>query len=336
MNNCEKYLNLIDDLIEGELDQRNAGRVSSHLLACPPCAAYRRTAEREKEIYARYLSNVEPSAGLLAQFQANIIAESQAVSPVPATIAASGWKTRFSGFFRFYPAFGLALALIALGIGLSRFFLSETIPANENLAKAVPESVEETFEINKTESSALPPAADDKRAVADFSNLNDVSNRNEVLSRRTKTQATNKLLAAKEQKATGRKISGDKIKNPPTKIQPNEQEFQLGALEKAAARQIEKTELLFRSFRNARLTEGSPVYDIGYEKQQARRLLEENVQLRRRAENNGDFYTEEILDKAESFLLDIANLENNPSPEKISDIKERLKNQNIIASLQVY
>ena len=336
MNYCEKYLNLIDDLIEGELDERNAGRVNSHLLACPPCAAYRRTAEREKEIYARYLSNVEPPADLLAKFQANIIAESQAVSPVPATVAASGWKTKFSGFFRLSPAFGLALALVALGIGMSKLLPSEAIPANESLAKAAPENVEETFEINKIDSSALPPAIDHKRAVAVFSKLNDVSSRNESLSRKTNSQTANKILAIKTQRAAGRKISGDKIKNSPIAIQPDEEEFQRGALEKAAARQIEKTELLFRSFRNARLMEDSPVYDIAYETQQARRLLEKNVQLRRIAENNGDFYTEEILDKAEWFLLDIANLENNPSPEKISDIKERLKNQNIIASLQVY
>ena len=43
-----------------------------------------------------------------------------------------------------------------------------------------------------------------------------------------------------------------------------------------------------------------------------------------------------MLSKVEPYLLDIANLNNNPLPAEILDIKERVKNQSIIASLQTY
>ncbi len=107
-------------------------------------------------------------------------------------------------------------------------------------------------------------------------------------------------------------------------------------LEKEIAKQIEKIELLLRSFRNARTVDGGEVFDISYEKQRAKKLLEMNAQLKRIAENYGALYAEEILLQVEPYLLEISNLEINPSLNKVLDIKERVKSQNLIASLQAY
>ena len=105
-------------------------------------------------------------------------------------------------------------------------------------------------------------------------------------------------------------------------------------LEIAAAKQLEKVEMLLRSVRNAESTETKGDYDLSYEKQQARRLLAANLELKQKAQIYRTSLTGEMLEKVEPYLLEIANLENKPTADKVLEIKERVRNQNIIASLQ--
>ena len=39
--NCEKYQNLLSDLIDGSLTPRDCAEVEAHLSACAPCAEAR-------------------------------------------------------------------------------------------------------------------------------------------------------------------------------------------------------------------------------------------------------------------------------------------------------
>ena len=147
------------------------------------------------------------------------------------------------------------------------------------------------------------------------------------------------MIAVKETKPKKKVFPETRKISPAQVAQLTDEQLQIRriqSLEDEAAKQVEKIELLLRSFRNSRSDDDGKAYDVAYEKEQARKLLETNVKLRHSAETYGSLYTEEILSRVEPYLLDIANLESTPSADKVRDIKERVKNQNIIASLQIY
>jgi hypothetical protein len=105
--------------------------------------------------------------------------------------------------------------------------------------------------------------------------------------------------------------------------------------DKEVAQHVERTQMLLRAFKNARPAEGDTV-DVAYEKNNARKLLAENATLQLDAETRGDKDTQQVLDRIEPFLLDIANLRDQPSREEVRSIKERMQKNEIIAALQVY
>ena len=327
--NCEETLNLIDDFVEGELDVQSSARVSAHLLVCPNCAASYKTAQREKEIYASYLTEIAPPTDLWAKFQAKVNSESEMILPAPEPVAAVDWKRMFWGFFRLYPSLGFAALLLVLAVVWLRFEPNTTEFVAETKLSAAPNNAES----DQNQTPDLPSQTGGGKAVA--TSVIKTVDKTGSSNRASKNPAANKTLTVSAAKTNGKILPAERKKSLPVEPQLSDREMQLVALEKAAARQIEKTELLLRSFRNARADEGD-VIDLEYEREQARRLLEMNVKLRQTAENYGALSTLEILDRVEPFLLDIANLEKTPLPEKVSDIKERVKNQNIIASLQIY
>ncbi|MFN0120231.1 MAG: hypothetical protein ACKV2V_06990 [Blastocatellia bacterium] len=102
------------------------------------------------------------------------------------------------------------------------------------------------------------------------------------------------------------------------------------------ARHFEKAQLLLRAFRNARTagTSKGGGADIAYEKQLSRRLLYQNILLRRTAEARGNLPVETTLNTLEPFLLDIANLPRRASRDDVAAIRERMAQQEIVAVLQ--
>ncbi|CAN5291343.1 hypothetical protein BH20ACI1_BH20ACI1_10830 [soil metagenome] len=334
--NCEKCLKFIDDFVEGELDEQNAGRINAHIFGCSECADHFEILNREKDLYAHYLLEVEAPKDLWMKFQTKLEAEKDSQTAENFGWF-SEWTTNAIGFLRFNPILSGAamLVLIAVGFGLQYISIN-----NESAAKIEPTDTQlltaksDTTDTDKKVN--FPSKSEDEKidfASRKISQTDTASNRKntartEEKSVGVKTESAEKRVIIANQK----KISED---NKFTEVEKFER-LQANNLEKETAKQIEKTELLLRAFRNARFDGNGETFDVAYEKDQAKKLLEKNILLRQSAANFGTFRAEEMLSQIEPYLLDISNLENNPSRKKVLDIKERVKNQNIIAGLQTY
>lgn len=103
--------------------------------------------------------------------------------------------------------------------------------------------------------------------------------------------------------------------------------------EQDTAQHIERTENLLRSIRNFPISDTDDEIDVTYDKALSRRLLIENVVLRREAEMKAKFPTKTLLADLEPLLIDIANLPDHAKPEELRAIKERVQKTEIVAAL---
>ena len=99
---------------------------------------------------------------------------------------------------------------------------------------------------------------------------------------------------------------------------------------------IEQTQNLLRSIRNVPVSDTDEEIDVTYDKALSRRLLNENVVLRRDAEMKAKFPTKTLLADLEPLLLDIANLPDRARPEEVREIKQRVQKTEIVAALMEY
>lgn len=103
--------------------------------------------------------------------------------------------------------------------------------------------------------------------------------------------------------------------------------------ERDTARHIEQTEMLLRSIRNFPVSDSDEEVDVSYDKELSRRLLNENIVLRREAEMKAKFPTKTLLADLEPLLIDISNLPDRARPEEVRAIKERVQKAEIVAAL---
>lgn len=102
----------------------------------------------------------------------------------------------------------------------------------------------------------------------------------------------------------------------------------------AAVQHFEKAQMLLRSFRNS--NDQDATADLDYERRMSRKLVYQNILLRREAETRGVTPAEEMLGTLEPILLDIANLPEKASRNEVQNIKDRIARQELVAVLNAY
>ena len=106
--------------------------------------------------------------------------------------------------------------------------------------------------------------------------------------------------------------------------------------ERDTASHLEQAQNLLISVRSIQLSDDDQEIDVSYEKAESRRLLNENIVLRRDAEMAGKFPAKTMLGSLEPFLIDIANLPDKAPAKDVRQIRDRVEKTEIVAELRAY
>lgn len=339
---CKKYSELLDDLAADELDAQLADDVSMHVFACAKCEAEFDKLKREQEIYSRFLFEIEPPKNLSQSFQARLESEFPTKPTAIPPVEISFGKMLLNSFSPkiLLPITAACAAILIFGFV---FFRTENPPVET--ARSINPNIEKpNYDLHDTPTATDFISENTAKKTPQKFSLQSVKPASvpkqkivKVLLRKPQTSE----LLLKESRPVKTQVKTESAGKNLDAAKPletaNEENLRLREIrtfEEETAKQMEKIELLLRSFRNARFSEETEQYDVAYEQRQARRFLQNIVKLREKADVYGDIYAVNMFEKIEPFLLDIANLDENPSTETILDIKRRIRNQNLIASLQ--
>lgn len=305
---CDDCLNLLAEYIDGEVIEHEAAQVSAHLITCANCTSEFEALTAEQEIYARYDRELNISPSMWNAIEARTIADHRPSHR-------SSWRASLAGLFaipRFGFAFSGAMAVVIVAVVVGVMYL-RTQPGQQPLIVK----------------------------GGNIQNVTPPDNGGEVVSPPIQSGAP----------STGESAAPQKVANLPSAptmptVRKSTPADDSGVLfsdaaysdieDKETADHIEQAQNLLRSIRNLQASDDDDEVDVSYEKAVSRRLLNENVVLRRDAEMAGKFPAKTLLGSLEPFLIDIANLPDKPTSNELRALKDRVQKTEIVAALQGY
>lgn len=371
---CEECLPRIEEYVDGELDGRMMERVTSHLSTCAACANELASLQREQEIYANYQRDIAVTPAQWHIVQARIEQEKDNRSPEPPhTRLRERLGELFGARKQFRPAFAAALVLLVIGVTAGVIYLNSrrpqdsivsgpSKPSDSNLpigaagelpsarSNAGNQSIVEDKKPEKNNSTQQTPAvarnragiAGQKKNMAVAVNTPRYQKPWELISRtpgifgdgKAGTDGIARIHSVSD-RALNRRLRIVDIKESSARGSNFTPLYPDLDFDSEISRHADRAQLLLRSFRNVRLPANNRALDVSYEKENARKLLYQNIALRRDADSRGDQPATEVLNTLEPILLDIANLPNRAKARDVRSIEQHMKKKEIIATLQV-
>ncbi len=344
---CEECLPRIEEYVDGELDGRIRERLASHLLTCTGCAQELASLQREQEIYAHYQRDIAVTPAQWNIVQARIEQQKDVLSPEPRT----GLRERLSKLFnsrkQFRPAFVTALVLLVVGIIAGVVYLNSRSRQTELVQTPKPAATQSPAVVRQE----LPSQSNQSNETIAGGGNQEQRNSNRqpqvIVASVPRTEGRKKTAVVARVPRPENRRSIQPARDASAQFEPAAAGDNLitgarrNALEAGGdfdfeiARHADRAQLLLRSFRNVRLPANNRALDVSYEKENARKLLYQNIALRRDAATRGDQPTTEVLNALEPILLDIANLPNRARARDVRSIEQHMKKKEIVATLQV-
>jgi hypothetical protein len=309
---CDDCLNLLEAYVDGEAGEHDADLVQTHLITCSGCAGEFEALTAENEMYARYDRELQISPAVWNGIAARINAETAVDTRERQDVR--GWLAGLFAVPRFGLAFSGALAILIAMVAVGYFYLRTGADQTRYQAYSEP----------------LRPANSTQTTVAVKAPTPEASPGSEPGKQVNRGTVAPVLIAKKaENKRPGH--PGPLVDDPGVLFTDSATDLE----ERDTASHLEQAQKLLVSFRSLQTDDDQDV-DVVYEKSESRRLLNENVVLRRDAEIAGKYPTKSVLGSLEPFLIDIANLPDKASARDVQQIKDRVQRTEIVAELRGY
>jgi hypothetical protein len=362
---------LIEEYFDGEVTGQTAEQISTHLSACADCVAALDALSFEHEIYARYdRGGLEVAPDLWARVSAEIARTPPTEVPFerrPFLSRAREYFAAMLGALALRPALASSLALLLVAAAAGTLWLARrqrpNVPVPEIVRQNIPAPpaalnpmVPNAGGGDNIRTDVTPLIVKDGGTVAAAENSPRDNSREVAGGFRTVTIAPGVVATQDDIEKLLVSPSAPRANPNVVVIKDDDHDDTAGFFvnasapgrevaaadtrmfepeQKDLARHVERAQMLLRSIKNVRANEMGDA-DITYEKNLSRRLLAENSTLQLEAEVKGDKETKQVLDRIEPFLLEIANMGEKPSREEVRSIRERVRQNDIVAALEVY